>query len=43
MGLNYNKRGFKFKGNVYHCVSLVRWSLYKYKCLWDVGGKGWSL
>ena len=24
----------------YHRIPLVRWSLYKYKCLWGVGGKG---
>ena len=23
----------------YHHISLVRWSLHKYKCLWGVGGK----
>lgn len=23
----------------HHCTSLVRESLYKYKCLWDVEGK----
>ena len=23
--------------------TLVQWSLYKYKCLWDVGGKGQDL
>ena len=28
--------------SIYHHVPLVRWSLYKYKCLWSVGGKGWG-
>ena len=23
-----------------NCTPLVRWSLYKYKCLWSIGGKG---
>ena len=23
-----------------HHFPLVQWSLYKYKCLWSVGGKG---
>ena len=28
-------------GNIiYHCTSLVRWLLHKYKCLWSVRGKG---
>ena len=27
----------------YHRTSLVRWSLYKYKYLWGVGGKGQDL
>ena len=26
----------------YHRTPLVRWSLYKYRCLWGVGGKGWG-
>ena len=25
---------------IYHRAPLVQWSLYKYKCLWGVGGKG---
>ena len=25
---------------IYYYTLLVRWSLYKYKCLWSVGGKG---
>ena len=28
------------KVRIHHRTSLVRWSLYKYKCLWSVGGKG---
>ena len=28
------------KSGVNHCTPLVQWLLYKYKCLWGVGGKG---
>ena len=32
---------FVSNGNkINHSTPLVRWSLYKYKCLWGVGGKG---
>ena len=24
---------------IYHRTPLVQWSLYKYKCLWDMGAK----
>ena len=26
--------------DMYYRIPLVRWSLHKYKCLWDVGSKG---
>ena len=32
----------KFKAKLHYRAPLVWWSLYKYKCLWGVGGKGQS-
>ena len=29
-----------YRRNINYCISLVRWSLHKYKCLWGVGGGG---
>ena len=31
---------FYSKKTYHYCAPLMRWSLYKCKCLWDVGGKG---
>ena len=38
--LNVIYKAFEFQIPLDHCAPLVWWSLYKYKCLWSVEGKG---
>ena len=41
LGPNVTLDGQISYGNDFR-IPLIRWSLYKYKCLWGIGGKGWS-